>query len=78
MTDKEPKRTCDQCGAAEAVVHLTQIVSNEMRTSHLCEKCAAVKGVDSRRQASEHCAESGKGAVWYGHDRDGNMHYRCE
>jgi len=39
---------------------------------------AAVKGVDSRRQASEHCAESGKGAVWYGHDRDGNMHYRCE
>jgi protein arginine kinase activator len=46
MTDKEPKRTCDQCGAAEAVVHLTQIVSNEMRTSHLCEKCAAVKGVE--------------------------------
>ena len=39
---------------------------------------AAVKGVYSRRQASEHCAESGKGAVWYGHDRDGNMHYRCE
>ncbi|MDP6786292.1 MAG: hypothetical protein QF830_02730 [Rhodospirillales bacterium] len=39
---------------------------------------AAVNGVDSRRQASEHCAESGKGAVWYGHDRDGTMHYRCE
>ena len=39
---------------------------------------AAVKGVDSRRQASEHCARTGKGAVWYGHDRDGNMHYRCE
>ena len=39
---------------------------------------AAVEGVDSHRQASEHCAESGKEAVWYGHDRDGNMHYRCE
>ena len=38
----------------------------------------AVDGVDSRRQATEHCAESSKGAVWYGHDRDGNMHYRCE
>ena len=39
---------------------------------------AAVDGVDSRRQATEHCAESSKGAVWCGHDRDGNMHYRCE
>ena len=46
MTGKEPKRTCDQCGAADAVVHLTQIVSNEMKTSHLCEKCAAIKGVE--------------------------------
>jgi hypothetical protein len=39
---------------------------------------AAVEGVDSHRQASELYAESGKEAVWYGHDRDGNMHYQCE
>lgn len=44
---KEPKQTCDQCGADAAVVHLTQIVNNEMKTSHLCDKCAAVKGVQS-------------------------------
>ena len=46
MDGKEPKQSCDQCGAGDAVVHLTQIVSNEMKTSHLCEKCAAVKGVE--------------------------------
>ena len=44
MKDKEPKQTCDQCGDADAVVHLTQIVNNEMMVSHLCEKCAAAKG----------------------------------
>jgi protein arginine kinase activator len=47
MKDKEPKQTCDQCGGADAVVHLTQIVNNEMKISHLCEKCAAAKGVES-------------------------------
>ena len=46
MESKEPKQSCDQCGADDAVVHLTQIVSNEMKTSHLCEKCAAAKGVE--------------------------------
>jgi protein arginine kinase activator len=46
MASKDPKQTCDQCGAANAVVHLTQIVNNEMKTSHLCEKCAALKGVE--------------------------------
>ena len=39
---------------------------------------AAVNGFDTLRQASEHCQESAKTAVWYGHDRDGNMHYKCE
>ena len=46
MEGKESKQSCDQCGADDAVVHLTEIVSNEMKTSHLCEKCAAVKGVE--------------------------------
>jgi len=38
---------CDNCGAGDAVVHLTQIVNNEMSTFHLCEKCAAEKGLET-------------------------------
>ena len=37
---------CDNCGAEDPVIHLTQIVDNEMRTLHLCERCAAEKGVE--------------------------------
>ena len=46
MEGKESKAPCDSCGAADAVVHLTQIEHNEMKISHLCEKCAAAKGVE--------------------------------
>ena len=38
---------CDNCGSTDAVVHLTQIVNNEMSMHHLCEKCAAEKGLES-------------------------------
>lgn len=38
---------CDNCGSGDAIIHLTQIVNNEMSTYHLCEKCAAEKGVQS-------------------------------
>ena len=38
---------CDSCGSTEAVVHLTQIVNNQMSTHRLCEKCAAEKGLES-------------------------------
>lgn len=38
---------CDSCGSTDAVVRLTQIVNNEMSTHHLCEKCAAEKGLES-------------------------------
>lgn len=38
---------CENCGSTDAVVHLTQIVNNEMSTHHLCEKCAAEKGLES-------------------------------
>ena len=27
--------------------------------------------------ADEHCEDEDKKAVWIGHDRDGNMHYKC-
>lgn len=37
---------CDQCGENEAVIHLTQIVDNQMGTFHLCEGCAEDKGLE--------------------------------
>ena len=33
---------------------------------------------DQARQAAEHCAESKRAAKWLGHDKDGNLIYRCE
>lgn len=38
--------TCDQCHEREAAVHLTQIVDGDVTTLHLCERCAAEKGVE--------------------------------
>ena len=38
---------CDQCHERDAVVHLTQIAQDQVVTLHLCEKCAAEKGVES-------------------------------
>lgn len=46
MEGKEPNEVCDGCGAADAVIQFTQIENNEMSTTHLCEKCAAAKGVE--------------------------------
>jgi protein arginine kinase activator len=39
--------SCDQCHEREAVIHLTQIVDEQVTTLHLCERCAAEKGVES-------------------------------
>ena len=41
---------CDECGENEATVHLTQVVDNEMTTTHLCETCAAEKGLQGASQ----------------------------
>jgi len=38
---------CDQCDKNEAVVHLTQIENNEMTVVHLCDACAAERGLDT-------------------------------
>ncbi len=43
----DSKKVCDSCGSGDAVVHLTQITNNEMSTYHLCEKCAAAKGLET-------------------------------
>ncbi|HEX5633442.1 MAG TPA: UvrB/UvrC motif-containing protein [Gemmatimonadales bacterium] len=44
---------CDECREREAVVHLTQIVSEQVNTVHLCEKCAAERGVESGTQLTK-------------------------
>lgn len=38
---------CENCEEREAVIHLTQIVNNSVTTMHLCEACAAEKGVET-------------------------------
>jgi protein arginine kinase activator len=45
---------CDSCGEREAVIHLTQIVDNSVTTLHLCEPCAAEKGVDTVAQVAKY------------------------
>jgi protein arginine kinase activator len=37
---------CENCGEREAVVHLTQIEDSRVTTVHLCERCAAERGVE--------------------------------
>ncbi|HSJ26497.1 MAG TPA: UvrB/UvrC motif-containing protein [Longimicrobiales bacterium] len=36
---------CENCGEKNASIHYTQIEKNEMQTFHLCEDCAATKGL---------------------------------
>jgi protein arginine kinase activator len=36
---------CENCGAKDASIHYTQIDKNEMHTFHLCDDCAAAKGL---------------------------------
>jgi protein arginine kinase activator len=43
---------CESCGENEAVIHLTQIENNEMTTSHLCETCAAARGLETGEETS--------------------------
>jgi protein arginine kinase activator len=45
---------CDQCGERDASVHLTTIVDNEVRQQHLCEKCAAERGVETTVSVPQH------------------------
>lgn len=45
---------CDQCKERDAVVHLTQIVNAEVTQLHLCEKCAAAKGIETTVSMPKH------------------------
>lgn len=43
---------CQACHEREAVVHLTQVVDDEVRTVHLCGKCAAERGIATDEAAA--------------------------
>jgi protein arginine kinase activator len=49
VADKEVTR-CNSCGKNDAVIQLTQVENNEMRVLHLCESCAAERGVETESQ----------------------------
>jgi protein arginine kinase activator len=42
---------CDLCGEGEAVIHIQQISGNDEVELHLCEKCAALKGITAREDS---------------------------
>jgi protein arginine kinase activator len=61
--------TCDQCHDREAVVHLTHIADGQVTMLHLCERCAAEKGVESPASVQDNTlvkfvgATVGKGTI---------------
>jgi protein arginine kinase activator len=59
---------CDNCHERPAAIHLTQIVDNSVTKVHLCEECAAEKGVQTGASISKYplstfLASVGKGAA---------------
>ena len=45
---------CDICKERAAVIELTQIMENSNATLHLCEKCAAERGVETTVATPKH------------------------
>jgi protein arginine kinase activator len=45
---------CDDCHERDAVVHLTKIVEQQVTQVHLCEKCAAAKGIETAQTTPAH------------------------
>jgi protein arginine kinase activator len=45
---------CESCHTKEATVHLTQVISGEVKKVHLCEACAKVSGVTTKIPTSIH------------------------
>lgn len=45
---------CDNCHERDAVVNLTTIENNAVRQLHLCEQCAAERGVETTVAATKH------------------------
>lgn len=36
---------CDNCGGGDAVIHIRQIIGSDVKDLHICQKCAAEKGI---------------------------------
>lgn len=45
---------CEQCHERDAVLNLTQIVANAVTQVHLCEKCAAERGIETTVSMPKH------------------------
>jgi len=45
---------CDQCHEQDAVLNLTQLVENAVTQLHLCEKCAAARGIETTVSMPKH------------------------
>jgi protein arginine kinase activator len=45
---------CDNCQERDAVVNLTTIENNAVRQLHLCEQCAAERGVETTSATPKH------------------------
>src|SRR5512146_1521685 len=45
---------CDNCKERDAVVHLTTIENNAVNQLHLCERCAAERGVETTVATPKH------------------------
>jgi protein arginine kinase activator len=45
---------CENCGERNGVVTLTTIVNNQVKQEHLCETCAAQRGVETTIAAPKH------------------------
>ncbi len=57
---------CENCGKHDAVIQLTQIVNNQMSQFHLCDACAAEKGLETTVSSTtspltDFLAQMGKG-----------------
>ena len=69
MTGKgKPDMVCENCGKSGAVVHFTRVVNNETKTSHLCEECAAAKGLQTKPPPSNNLLLAGLLAKMGGDD----------
>lgn len=59
---------CDDCKVNEAIIHFTNIVENQMVHVHLCESCAAAKGLEpsgtpGNLPLTDFLAQVGKGGL---------------
>ena len=69
---------CDNCGEREAVIHLTQVEDAQITTLHLCEQCAAEKGIEAGGQVAkfplgDFLASLGKGGAGGAADADAGV-----